>query len=81
MIRIDFIADKKVYRIRHSCYKCEFWNEIFIPRDILVLSEVQIKTDKEARKRIFVTSLDPKFQLKMAKSIGKVMKKMDKEEK
>jgi len=81
MIRVIFKEKKKGYQILHPCDECGIWNGIFVPKEILVLSEVQIKPDKEARKRIFVTSLDPKFQLKMAKSLGKAMKKIDKEEK
>jgi len=74
MIRINFEEDKKRYQILHPCTECGIWNEIFLSKAILKLSEHQIKTPKSLR---FVTSLDPKFQLKIKKGIDKEFKKHD----
>ena len=68
LVRVNFEGDKKGYQILHPCEKCGIWNEIFLSKAILKLSEHQIKTPKSLR---FVTSLDPQFQLKIKKGIDK----------
>lgn len=46
---------------------------------IYFFKEIKLNIEKELRKRFFITSLDPKFQSEIGKSIRKVMRNADKE--